>query len=119
MVVVEDSAEMAIIIQRVLAKDPRLDFEGPAETADDAIVVAREVQPDLVILDHFITGPTLGLEAAPMIKEAAPSAKILIFSDFDLADASAKEPAVDRFLPKKRLTDLLPTVQAMLGLEPQ
>jgi DNA-binding NarL/FixJ family response regulator len=116
MVVIEDSAEMAIIIQRVLARDDRLTFEGTADTAEKAVIVAGETQPDLVILDHFIHGPVLGLEAAPLIKRVAPSTKILLFSDFDLAAEAAKEPAIDLFLPKKRLSELLTTVQTLLGL---
>jgi DNA-binding NarL/FixJ family response regulator len=114
--VVEDSAEMGMIIRRVLTKDGRIEMAGTATTAEDAVEHARNTQPDLVILDHFIDGAVLGLAAAPLIKAVAPNTKILLFSDFDLSKESAKEPAIDSFLPKKRLSELLRTVQALLGL---
>ena len=39
----------------------------------------------------------MGLEAAPMLKEAAPHAKILLFTAFDMAHEAANEPAIDAF----------------------
>ena len=117
LVVVEDSQEMRFIIERTLRKDGRLELDDGAVSADEAIAAAKDNQPDLVILDHFIEGDVLGLQCAPLIKQVAPGAKILLFSDFDLKQEAAGEPAVDMFLPKKRLSDLLTTVQDLLGLQ--
>ena len=81
--------------------------------------MARSMEPGLIILDHGLEGPMNGLEAAPLLKAAAPNAKILLFTAFDMvADASA-EPAIDAFLRKTDLDKLLPTVQALLDLPPQ
>lgn len=116
LVVVDDSQEMRIIIARMLGRDGRIEVDGAATTAADAVEEARRMQPDLVILDHYIDGPMLGLDAAPLLKEAAPATKILLFSDFDLESASAAEPAVDAYLSKRYLNELLPTVRSLLGL---
>lgn len=116
LVVVEDDEEMRMIIGRVLARDERIEGHGAAATALEAVEEARQMQPDLVILDHFIEGDVMGLEAAPLIKAAAPTAKILLFTAHDLATEASREAAIDAFLPKDRLENLLDTVRSLLGL---
>jgi DNA-binding NarL/FixJ family response regulator len=117
MVVVEDDDGMRLLIRRTLMGEAALELAGEASTASEAIEEAKTLHPDLVILDHFIEGDVMGLEAAPKIHDAAPHAKILLFSDHDLASESEREPAIDAFLPKRRLSELLPTVRQLLGLD--
>lgn len=118
LVVVEDDRDMQLLIRLTLQADPRLDITGCAATASEAIELAREVQPQLVILDHFIDGEVMGLDAAPAIKEVAPSAKVLLFTSHDLALEAEREPSITEFLLKRDISELLPTVRRLLGLEP-
>jgi hypothetical protein len=60
----------------------------------------------------------MGLQAAPLLKEAAPATKILLFTAFDLSGQAAAEPAIDAFLSKTQIERLLPVTQALLGLQP-
>lgn len=71
----------------------------------------------MIVLDHGIEGDIMGLDAAPLLKRKVPTAKILLFTAFDMAKEAAAEPAVDGYLRKDRVNDLLPTVQALLGLD--
>ncbi|HEX9775994.1 MAG TPA: response regulator transcription factor [Actinomycetota bacterium] len=114
--VVEDDPDMTELIRFTLRSDHRFELDGTAATAAEAIMRARMGQPDLIILDHFILGDVNGLEAAPRLKEVAPGAKVLLFSSHDLTAEASMEPAIDAFLPKSRLPDLLPTARALLGL---
>jgi DNA-binding NarL/FixJ family response regulator len=116
LVIVEDEADMRMMIRAILRADRRLEIMGEAASAAEAVEVARSIDPGLVILDHSIEGDVMGLEAAPLIKEVAPNAKILMFSAFDLKKEAAAEPAVDGFLSKSDVRKLLPTVQQMLEL---
>ncbi len=118
LVVVEDDRDMQLLIQLTLQADPRLEISGCAATADAAIELAREAQPALVILDHFIDGDVMGLEAAPAIKEAAPKSRVLLFTSHDLRIESSREPSIDEFLLKRNIADLMPTVQRLLDLDP-
>ena len=118
MVVVEDDPGMQVLIKEMLGDDPRLDLTGEALDLDEALEVARAAEPDLLILDHFIEGDVMGLEAAPMLKQASPRSKILLFTSHDLTIEANREPAIDRILLKKDLGQLLPTVQSLLGLPP-
>ena len=52
---------------------------GEAEDGTRAVELARELQPDIVILD--VQMPLMGgLEALPKILEAAPDAKVIVYS---------------------------------------
>ena len=118
LVVVEDEEDIRMLIRLLLRDDPRIELFGEASSAREAIELARSAHPGLIILDHSIDGDIMGLQAAPLLKEAAPDAKILLFTAFDLQKEAEAEPAVDAFLSKSNMDRLLPTVQTMLDLEP-
>jgi DNA-binding NarL/FixJ family response regulator len=118
LVVVEDDADIHFLISLMLRADGRLEIMGEAATADEAVALARTEQPGLIILDHYIEGTVMGLDAVPALKEVAPASKILLFSSHDLSAEVARQPLVDGFLRKDRMDDLLPTVQHLLELEP-
>lgn len=116
LVVIEDDPDFRRLIRITLGGEPRLEVEGEAADAEQALALARERQPSLVVLDHFIDGPIMGLALAPMLKEVAPGMKILLFTTHDLAVEVAREPAIDGYLRKHDLADLLPAVRSLLGL---
>jgi DNA-binding NarL/FixJ family response regulator len=118
LVVVEDDFDMRLLVKVTLAADPRIDVAGEAASAREAIELARGLHPGLIILDHAIEGDMTGLEAAPLIRQSAPNAKILLFTAYDLAAEARAEPAIDGYLRKDEIHLLLPTVQRFLGLTP-
>lgn len=115
-VVVEDEPDMRMLISMMLAKDDRLELLGEAASADEALDVIDALDPGLIVLDHGIEGELMGLEAAPLLKAKAPNAKILLFTAFDMSREAAAEPAVDGFLRKDRIDQLLPTALHLLDL---
>lgn len=118
LVVVEDEQDFRILIRAALGEDPRIEIRGEAADAASAIEVARSAGPGLIILDHYLDGKLSGLEAAPMLKEAVPEAKILLLTSYDLAAEARREPAIDAYLRKDEIDQLLPTAQRLLGLDP-
>lgn len=116
LVVVEDEPDMRMLISMMLGRDPRLELKGEAASADEALEVLESVDPGLIVLDHGIEGDVMGLQAAPLLKAKAPRSKILLFTAFDMRREAEQEPAVDGYLRKDRITELLPTVQQMLDL---
>lgn len=117
LVAVEDDPAFQVLIRATLeeASDLAILEEMPA-TIERALEVAREVQPRLIILDHNLGGEMIGLSAAPKLKEAAPDAKILLFTSYDVEAEARREPAVDGFLRKDNVDQLLPTSNRLLGL---
>ena len=116
-VVVEDEPDMRMLISMMLAKDDRLELLGEAASAEEALAMLESLEPGLIVLDHGIEGDIMGLEAAPLLKAKAPNAKILLFTAFDMSREAAAEPAVDGFLRKDRIDQLLPTVLRLLDLD--
>lgn len=116
-VVVEDEPDMRMLISMMLAKDDRLELLGEAASAEEALAVVGSLEPGLIVLDHGIEGDIMGLEAAPLLKAKAPNAKILLFTAFDMSREAAGEPAVDGYLRKDRIDQLLPTVLRLLDLD--
>ena len=115
-VVVEDEPDMRALIGLTLRRDDRLEVVGEAASADEALAILDTCEPGLIVLDHGIEGEIMGLQAAPLLKAKAPQAKILLFTAFDMRREASLEPAVDEYLRKDRIGELLSTVQRMLGL---
>jgi DNA-binding NarL/FixJ family response regulator len=116
LVAVEDDPAFQVLIRVTLGEEPELTiFDEMPATIDRALEVAREVQPTLIILDHNLGGEMVGLSAAPKLKEASPNSKILLFTSYDIAAEAGREPAVDAFLRKDNVDQLLPTSNRLLG----
>ena len=52
---------------------------GEAESGEAAVGLARDLQPDLVLLDLTMPGMT-GVEALPLIRDAAPDAEVVMLT---------------------------------------
>jgi DNA-binding NarL/FixJ family response regulator len=116
-VVVEDEPDMRMLVRMMLTRDPRLEVLGEAASAHEALALLDTMQPGLIVLDHGIEGDIMGLQAAPLLRAKAPASKILLFTAFDLQAEASREPTVDAFLRKDRITELLPTCLRLLGID--
>ena len=66
--------------------ESRLDWEvcGEAKDGQDAVDLAKQLQPDVIVLD--VTMPRLnGLDAARIIRKLVPKTKVVILSQHELA----------------------------------
>lgn len=77
--IVDDQRLFRQSIRLLLERDPAFEVVGEAADGEEAIILAGETNPDLVLLDVGLPGPT-GPTAARMIHERVPSAKILMLS---------------------------------------
>ena len=75
---------------------------GEAENGQEAIGVARQISPDLIILD--LSMPVMnGLEAAPQLRKLFPKTPIILFTLYDgdrLLDVAASKAGVSLILAK-------------------
>lgn len=75
----DDSAVIRGLVSRWIGEDPELTLVGTAVNGKDAVRVAGETTPEVIILD--IEMPQMsGLEALPEILKAAPRARVLMSS---------------------------------------
>jgi len=119
LVVVEDDPDVQFLIETVFSEDDRFSVAVLAASAEDALEMARTDEPGIIVLDHGLAGALTGLEAAPRLKEVAPNAKIILFTAHsELCHSAADEPAIDAFLLKTDILQLLPLAQRLTGLGP-
>jgi DNA-binding NarL/FixJ family response regulator len=77
--IVDDHALMRAGLRSRLEHESGIDVVGEADTAERAAVLARKLQPDLILLDLLLPRKG-GYDAIPELLDAAPKAKILVLS---------------------------------------
>jgi len=75
--IVDDAADVRLLLRAYL--EPAYHVVGEATNGREAVTVAKELQPDLVVLD--LAMPVMGgLEAITLLRTVAPDAKIVVLS---------------------------------------
>jgi DNA-binding NarL/FixJ family response regulator len=81
-VVADDFADMRHLVKVTLERSGRFEVVAEAENGVEAVDMARELQPDILVLD--LSMPVLsGMEALPQIRDASPDTKVVVLSGFD------------------------------------
>ena len=83
--VADDHAVVREGIRHVLAEAHGFDVAGEASSGEEAIRLAAECEPDVIMLDVSMPGGT-GLEVIGDVQRAAPQARVLILSVHDEAE---------------------------------
>jgi DNA-binding NarL/FixJ family response regulator len=115
--IAEDHALVRRSLEMVLQSEPGLELVGQASDGQEAVQLAGEVAPDVVLMDIRMPKMT-GIEAARKMKEIAPSAKIVILTisdeDEDLFEA-IRAGASGYLLKDIPLDELADSVRAVHG----
>ena len=78
----EDHALVRDGIRELLERQSDIEVVGEAADGEEAVQLARQLQPDIVLMD--ITMPRLsGVEATRLIKQSSPHIAILVLSAYD------------------------------------
>jgi len=119
LVIIEDDPDIQFLVESIFEMDPRFTVAHVAESAEEALQSPATLQPEVIVLDHGLAGPLPGLTAAPLLKERAPQAKIILFTAHAGLRARAElDPAIDAFLLKTDSQKLLPLAQHLTGMSP-
>ena len=115
--VVDDSSELRELISFVIKRHPAgWQVVATAAEGQEAVDAARTQQPDLVLLD--IAMPVMdGMQALPLIREAAPEAVVVMLSGypFETAGQGALDAGAHGYLEKSDLVrSLIPRVERIL-----
>jgi len=113
--IVDDHSQLRALIRRLAAQEPDFHVVGEAEDGAEAIRLAHELRPDIVLLDLVMPGVN-GLEAMRRIKAERPETKVIIVTVHteEAYRRAAEAGGADAFLLKKTLmTVLLPTIRRM------
>jgi two-component system response regulator NreC len=77
--IVDDHQLLRAGLRSRLEREPGIAVVGEADTAEHAVVTARRLQPDVILLDLLLPRKS-GYDAIPELAKVAPNAKILIVS---------------------------------------
>lgn len=81
-VLVDDAADLRLLIGRMLERDGRFTVVGQAADGAEGVEVTAEHQPDICLLD--LSMPVMdGLDALPRILQRCPATKVVVLSGLD------------------------------------
>ncbi len=112
--VVDDEQAIRSALQRLLHTHDGWRIVGTARDGVEAIAKAKDLRPDVVVMD--ISMPNMnGLSATPQIKKAAPDAEVLIFSQYAIHEMvrEAEDAGASGYLLKSRTSFIIPAIEAL------
>lgn len=115
---VDDDPDMRGLVEIMLEEDGRFAVVAHASNGLEAVRLAEQEHPDVVVLDLQMPGMD-GLTALPMLRERLPRARIVVVSAFPdpLTLADAIEQGVDGYIDKSRMwCELLTTLAGLCAL---
>lgn len=112
--IVDDSSTIRKGLRNLLSTDADVIVCGEATNGKEAIERARELHPDVIVLD--VSMPVLnGLQAAPVLHRMLPGASIILFTSYGKAVARhGSTPGIDAIISKDDgVSNLLETIHAL------
>ena len=103
--VCEDDEQLAALVEQILDGDGRFIVVGRASTGDEAIRLAEEHSPDMVLMDIGLPGRD-GIDATKTIHARDAGQHVVIYTGSDEYEdvARADEAGAAGFLHKEALT---------------
>jgi DNA-binding NarL/FixJ family response regulator len=117
--IVDDNERIRRGVLQILASKKNWNVCGEARDGMEAIRKARELLPDLILLDISMPGLN-GLEAARLLRREIAHTKILLMSQYDPIPLlpGAMQAGANGCVDKSRLgTDLLSSIERISGSE--
>lgn len=93
---VEDDENFRFITRRILRRMPEYSVVAEAADGEEGVRAATEHQPEVVLLD--IRMPRMdGFEALPLIHDAAPDARVIVYTGLDPEEVREKVTRLGAF----------------------
>lgn len=118
--VVDDNDAFRRRIKEFLASEPDIEVVGEAADGEQAILKAKELQPDAVLMDVRMPG-TNGLDATRQLKNEMPEIKVIMLSRFDVEEyrEAARARGASGYVVKRGLIEeLLPAIRRVVSEKP-
>ena len=104
-------------VGQLIAIAPHLELVGEASNGEDGVAMARELDPDLVLLDLLMTGMS-GIETLKAIRDGGLDCRVVILTVSDNADdlvAAIRSGADGYLLKDMEPEDLLASIDETLN----
>ena len=117
--IADDNQQFVKNTRRLLETDPRISIIGEANTGKEAITLAQELKPDLILMD--IQMPEVnGIHVTSILKGNMPDLKVIVVTLYNLEEYCrlAREAGADSLILKKNVyKGLLPAIYGLMGFE--
>ncbi len=118
MLIVDDQPDIRLLVATRLGIEPGLEVAGEAADGAEAIVLARRLDPQAIVLDLQMPRMS-GAEALPMLRSLVPDARIVVFSAYVGVQALRGPIQPDAAVAKgAELRVLVDTLTGLLELRP-
>jgi DNA-binding NarL/FixJ family response regulator len=94
LLVVDDNPDYRLLVRYALA-GTHIEFVGEASSIDAGVVAAKELQPDVVLLDVVLHGAD-GLLGVRPLQEVAPGAAVIAVASYAEHELWGESPHLDR-----------------------
>lgn len=119
LLIVEDEALFRELLTNALSAHPEYEVAGVTQDGETAIELAKEINPDVVLMDIELAGKIDGIEAAIQIKKENPKTGIVILSSHSDRRYVTSLPLDSSrgwaYLLKKTVSDLESVIRAIEG----
>ena len=119
LLIVDDQALVRMGFRMLLEAEPGIRVVGEAASGSDALRIATELRPDVVLMDVRMPGLD-GIATTKALLERSPNSRVIILTTFDLDEYAfgGLRAGASGFLVKDtRPEDLLAAVRAVAGGE--
>jgi DNA-binding NarL/FixJ family response regulator len=113
-IVVDDHAVVRQGVSDVLGSDEQIEIVGIGSGGEDAVVLAAELKPDVILMDLSMPG-TNGIEATRRILAALPQTRIVMltsFSEPEHVNAALDAGAIGYLLKDAEPAEIITAVKA-------
>jgi DNA-binding NarL/FixJ family response regulator len=100
--IVDDHELLRAGLRSRLEREPGIAVVGEADTAERAVLMARKLQPDLILLDLLLPRKS-GADVIPELADVAPDANVLVVSSQAVPSSvrRALSAGASGYLPKR------------------
>ncbi|HEV2715901.1 MAG TPA: response regulator [Terriglobales bacterium] len=106
--IVDDNAYIRKALCEIFKREADFEICGEAENGKEAIEKARELRPDLIVLD--LSMPVMnGLDAARVLKKLMPAVPLIMYSAFgdEFAEQQARLIGISELVSKSEHASVL------------
>jgi DNA-binding NarL/FixJ family response regulator len=113
-VVCDDARDLVRMLEVALGAEPDLEVVATAANGLEGVERCREHRPDVVVLD--VAMPVMdGLTALPLVREASPETRVVLYSAFDSAEMRSEAEALGADAYVRKGTTIGDLVAAIRG----
>ncbi len=116
--IVDDHCIVRDGVASLLRSEPGFEVCGAAGTFQEALLLAKKLTPDLVVLDYFLEAAVDGAEAIRALVELRPAPRVLILSlhrEEDVGERALRAGARGFLSKKEGTSQLVAALRALLS----